>query len=252
MFSDARDQQLLSCSDLDLLHCIDESPPHPSTKRITLLSPGLVAKYCMSGHMEDEVKGMDVARELRIRVPSIKRTIKTARYGYIIMERIHGTSLDDLGGQMGWIMTIRLAFQLRYAVRRLRSLTSSTAGSLSSGECRSFWLDDRYNLPARSTPDAIASFIEFWSKFTPPFGRRQSSSEPLKTNKNHLPLTSTSLVFTHHDLASRNLLVDKRGQLWLLDWEYSGWYPIYFEYAAMQNFIPSRDWGWVAVAMEGF
>ncbi|TAQ89814.1 hypothetical protein B7494_g1859 [Chlorociboria aeruginascens] len=246
MFPKPHDQQLLSCSDPDLAHFILESPRHPSSSRLTLLSPGLVAKLCLPGNMEDEVKAISVARQLGIRVPHIKRTIETRDDGYIILERINGIILEELWPRIGWIMTIRLAFQLRYSVQRLRSLTSSTAGSLCSGECRSFWLDDRYNLPAHSTPGAIVSFIEFWNNFTPLSRRRQSSEPTRSCNQNYLPPTPTSLIFTHHDLAPRNILIDNCGRLWLLDWEYSGWYPIYFEYASMQNFILPRNWGWLA------
>jgi Phosphotransferase enzyme family len=247
MSSEAHDQQLLSLSDLDLVYCALGSPREPSSCTVTLLSSGLIAKHCYLGHMEDEAQAMEVARQLGIRVPNVKRMVKANDDdGIIIMEWIHGTVLEDLWAQIGWVMTIRLAFQLRYAVHRLRSLTSLTAGSLFTGECRSFWLDDRYNLPAHSTPDAITCFIEFWNNFTP---RRRKSPEPTKSKsdkKNYLPPLPTSLVFTHHDLAPRNLLVDKQGHLWLLDWEYSGWYPVYFEYASMQNFNVPRNWSWIA------
>ncbi|KAI9787651.1 MAG: hypothetical protein M1839_000182 [Geoglossum umbratile] len=246
MLSEAQDQQLLSLSNLDLVHCVLESPREPSCCKITLLSLGLIAKHCYLSRMEDEAQGMEIARQLGIRVPNVKRTVGTSDdEGIIIMERIHGTILEDLWAQIGWVMTIRLAFQLRYAVRRLRSLTSLTAGSLFTGECRSFWLNDRYKLPAHSTPDAIASFIKFWSSFTSKRRKSPESAKSKSNQKNYLPPLPTSLVFTQHDLAPRNLLVDKQGHLWLLDWEYSNWYPVYFEYASMQNFDMPRNWGWI-------
>ncbi|OJD16606.1 hypothetical protein AJ78_03246 [Emergomyces pasteurianus Ep9510] len=59
-------------------------------------------------------------------------------------------------------------------------------------------------------------------------------------SQHHVPL-----VFTHQDLAPRNMIVDERCQLWLLDWDYSGWYPVYFEYASMQNFDVPSNWRWI-------
>ena len=50
-------------------------------------------------------------------------------------------------------------------------------------------------------------------------------------------------VLTHHDLAPRNLLLSPSGELWLLDWDLAGFYPIYFEYASMYNFIIPHTWG---------
>jgi thiamine kinase-like enzyme len=64
-------------------------------------------------------------------------------------------------------------------------------------------------------------------------------------NQHFVPSTPTSLVFTHHDLAPRNLFLDEQGYLWLMDWQFSGWYPIYFEYASMQNFHVFASWSWV-------
>lgn len=64
-------------------------------------------------------------------------------------------------------------------------------------------------------------------------------------SKNYLPTTTGPLVFTHHDLAPRNILLDESGRLWLVDWDIAGWYPCYFEYAAMHNFIPEH-WTWFA------
>ncbi|GAB0138476.1 hypothetical protein EsDP_00006711 [Epichloe bromicola] len=54
-----------------------------------------------------------------------------------------------------------------------------------------------------------------------------------------LPRSDKS-VFTHGDVAPRNIMVDKSGQiLGLLDWEMAGWYPEYWEYANIMS--PSRD-----------
>ncbi|KAI9820415.1 MAG: hypothetical protein M1832_003748 [Thelocarpon impressellum] len=63
----------------------------------------------------------------------------------------------------------------------------------------------------------------------------------------YVPETPSKFVMTHHDLAPRNLLVDPAGQLWLLDWDLAGWYPRYFEYAAMQNFQVPPHWNWLAL-----
>lgn len=59
-----------------------------------------------------------------------------------------------------------------------------------------------------------------------------------------LPRSNKS-VFTHGDIAPRNILVDKSGRiLGLIDWENAGWYPDYWEYASMMK--PSSDHDWMA------
>lgn len=39
-------------------------------------------------------------------------------------------------------------------------------------------------------------------------------------------------------------MLDKKGQLWIVDWDLSGWFPIYLEYTDMQNFHRPTTWGW--------
>lgn len=75
---------------------------------------------------------IDLARQLGIRDPGIERTIEADHNNYLIMERIDGTNLEESWTTIGWLATIRLAFQLRRYVQRLRTVTSSTAGSLST------------------------------------------------------------------------------------------------------------------------
>jgi thiamine kinase-like enzyme len=38
-------------------------------------------------------------------------------------------------------------------------------------------------------------------------------------------------------------MVDTSGDAWLVDWDLAGYYPIYFEYAAMSNFLEPDSWG---------
>ncbi|KAK2809705.1 hypothetical protein FQN50_003550 [Emmonsiellopsis sp. PD_5] len=67
-----------------------------------------------------------------------------------------------------------------------------------------------------------------------------------------LPRSSSS-VFTHGDIAPRNIMVDERHHITgLVDWEYSGWYPDYWEYAQiMRPSCLSRDWqAWMDATAE--
>ncbi|KAE8132000.1 hypothetical protein BDV38DRAFT_288152 [Aspergillus pseudotamarii] len=66
-----------------------------------------------------------------------------------------GTTLDVVWKELGWFMTAKLGLQLRRFVKIPRSVTSSTAGSLGTVEYKSFWLEDRYGLPANSGPAEI-------------------------------------------------------------------------------------------------
>jgi hypothetical protein len=59
-----------------------------------------------------------------------------------------------------------------------------------------------------------------------------------------LPRSSTS-VFTHGDLAPRNLIVDADCRITaVLDWESSGWFPDYWEYAQMMKWCDPAEHEW--------
>ncbi len=158
------------------------------------------------------------------------------------MERILGNTLENVWGHLSSFTTIKLSLQLRHFVRRLQSLTSSTAGSLATGECRPFYLEDRFGLPARSSPDDITYFIKFWVGFSSIGKAIKAAMQAPVEPKGRITPIAKSLVFVHHDLAPRNILLHPSGQFWLLDWDFAGFYPIHFEYASMQNFQIPQDW----------
>jgi serine/threonine protein kinase len=246
MCSNFQEELLQSYSDADLADHIQASPRLAPSSSIFLLSTNLLAKYYQPNLVEDTVRVVELARQLGVRVPDIKRVIELNGNAYCIMERIEGTTLEEAWAQLSWRTTIKLAMQLRRFVHLLRSVPSLTAGSVATGECRSFWLDDRYSLPARSSPEVITSFITFWVGFISIRQAMKAAAQGSLHPQGYIPPTAKTFVFTHHDLAPRNLLLDSSGQLWLLDWDYAGWYPSYFEYASMQNFFIPQGWDWLS------
>jgi Phosphotransferase enzyme family len=242
MHSDFHDDLLQSYSEAELAHHITASPRLAPISSVFLLSATLLAKHYEPPLVEDTVKAMEVARQLGIRAPCIRRIIAYQGNAYCVMERIHGSTLEDAWTKLGWFRTVQLALQLRRFIRLLRSVTSSTAGSLATGDCRSFWLEDRYGLPARSSPGDLTSFIQFWVGFTSMRKAMEAAAHVSVDPKRRRPLIPETFVFTHHDLAPRNILLASSGQLWLLDWDYAGFYPVPFEYASMQNFDMPQDW----------
>lgn len=50
------------------------------------------------------------------------------------------------------------------------------------------------------------------------------------------------IVFTHGDLASRNIMVRDGHIVALLDWEFAGWYPAYWEYVFTLRGMDNIDW----------
>ncbi|PWY93549.1 hypothetical protein BO94DRAFT_621935 [Aspergillus sclerotioniger CBS 115572] len=211
-----RDDLLQSYPDAELIQYIISSPKSPSSYDVHLLSSKYIAKTCSHAEAEDAIKAMEIAHNLGIRCPRVQRTVANKLDAHYIMNRIEGTTLDTIWTKLSWFTTIKLAFQLWRFVRILRSGTSSTAGSLATGRCRSFYLDDKFGVPAQATATDLGEFMRFWGNFR---GMRQAmqvaKQGQILTGDEYIPSTTGGFVLTHHDLAPRNLLLDSLGQqLW--------------------------------------
>ena len=237
---------------LQLIFCSQEVEPDSIFYRMRLLSDKLIAvsgTTTISINLRDTLKAMEVARHLGIRVPQVLRTVSAAPRNlyFIIMERVDGITLEEAWPDLSWITTVKLALQLRRFVSIMRSQTSPTAGALVTGRCTSSFLQDCYGLPVRSTPSDMWSYIEFWAGIGSSPQKAIGallSGERISTKKGVPPMPST-FVLTHHRLLARNIFVDKRNQLWIVGWQYAGWYPKFFEYAGMQNLL-LENWNWFA------
>ncbi|KAK6821686.1 hypothetical protein RU639_007854 [Aspergillus parasiticus] len=207
-------------------------------------------RYYEPSEVEDALKATEVASQLEIHGPSVRKVIKNQATAYTIMDWVEGSTLDVVWKEMSWFMTIKLGLQLHRFVKILRSVTSPTAGSLATGKCRSFWLEDLYGLPANSGPAEFAHFFRFWTNFMSIRRAMQASKQPQVPDSPDfivgVSMTIEPFVLTHHDLAPRNLIVSPSGQLSLLDWDLAGFYPVTFEYASMYNFNIPDDWGLMA------
>lgn len=69
-------------------------------------------------------------------------------------------------------------------------------------------------------------------------------SAPLRHYAKSALTDGHEIVFTHADFSSRNILVDENCQVTaILDWEFAGWYPEWWEYfTAYVNFQRGKGW----------
>ncbi|KAK3937389.1 hypothetical protein QBC46DRAFT_416389 [Diplogelasinospora grovesii] len=112
--------------------------------------------------IEDTKCAMQNAEALGVSVPHLKRVIRRGPVFEFVQARIHGQNLMTVWPDLGLLSTVRLAFQLRGMVRRMRTVTSPTAGLLGTGLCRSFWIEnDVYGIPRHASPEVISSIVNF-------------------------------------------------------------------------------------------
>jgi predicted xylose isomerase-like sugar epimerase len=78
----------------------------------------------------------------------------------------------------------------------------------------SFWLDDRYRTPPRSKSEDVASFLGFWDNFTSMRKAIEAANMGRRIDfEGKFRIESDTFVFTHHDLAHRNILLAPSGEL---------------------------------------
>lgn len=133
------DDRVSSCTDSELAALIRErSTTLEEHAGIVLLSSGYLAKCYDLISAEDTIKSMEVVHSLGIRAPRFVRTIECEDGLFIIMERIKWDTLEDVWPSLGWYTSFQLELQLCRFILEMRSITSTMAGSLATGECRSF------------------------------------------------------------------------------------------------------------------
>ncbi|TBU26205.1 kinase-like protein [Dichomitus squalens] len=236
------DQLLDSYSDDELLDYIRRSPrlgASYSEQSIVLLSSTLIAKR--SGHdfdeePLDEVGALQHARAAGVRVPAFRRLVPEGDDGvhYIIMERIIGPTLQQLWRDLGLWGTVRVAWQLRNNLRLLHSVTSQTTGGVHTGQTRCEWLYALHGPARHASPTVFTSYLNWWLVNCRPTELSSYHNLVLQPAKEH--------VLVHQDLAPRNMILDARGDLWLVDWGHAGFYPAYMEYFGMEARSLETPW----------
>lgn len=173
---------------------------------------------------------------------------------YLVMDYIEGDRLDVLWPSMSWWEKTRVLWTLHGYMRQLHSVPLLNPGvpgpfdaSGKSYLCRGMHF----------TEDGAGPFTDY-SDMAAWFDRRRyqvlacahADGLPLRSSDYPKFDTSYPLVLCHMDLGMRNVLVDKGGKLWLIDWEMSGAYPAWVEYAQCASWEhafrhelqPPQDW----------
>lgn len=136
-----------------------------------------------------------------------------------------------------------LLASLEDIIARLRSIpvpTSARIGSIDGERAPLAWVQ-LYSHPVPSfvnessmniwLADSLAAVTPHYESWEPIEFRLRSAPTP--------PLPK--LVFTHGDLAARNIIIRDDGKLvGLVDWEWAGWYPEYFERVRCEFEVTAR------------
>ena len=147
-----------SYTDEQLLQYFQQSPKLVTTRNesVRILSPSLIVKPHPSNmDYNDELSALELAHTRGIRVPGVRRVVRGEHL--LIMDRIHGLTLEQLWPNLGWLDTFRIAWQLRSFLCIMRSITSQTTSGVHTDTARSEWLQDVYGSTPHASPSAFSA-----------------------------------------------------------------------------------------------
>ncbi|KAL2205455.1 kinase-like protein [Sarocladium strictum] len=217
---------------------------------ITEIDPGVVCKEGFRATRNEEAALRLVKQKTSVPVPELYGAdyfnINGEEKGSFLMDLVEGSTLQIKWDDFDDSTKTRICSEIWGIVEQLRRIPPPQ----SFGHLFQFGADGSPSIdvllrdlhdPPRpiETDDALrARILERYLHFN---GGSFSQHLP-----DYLPHSSVS-VFTHGDLAPRNIMVDDSGRITgILDWENSGWYPDYWEHANMQKPSIDDDWmGWM-------
>jgi aminoglycoside phosphotransferase (APT) family kinase protein len=185
----------------------------------------------MVGDPYHEERALDFVRKhTSIPVPKVHRCIRLPTSAYLVLEKIEGARLDKLWPSLSSSQRSEVVSTLRDYVHQLR-------------EASAYYPRRHIPGPIAKTPqkcygagwlfgeDEYGPFISSKQFFDSIHTRFQITAEHGRLDDSH------PLVFTHGDLTMRNMIMGLDGKIWLLDWGWSGFYPLWLEYIAAMSAV---------------
>ncbi|ETI26856.1 hypothetical protein G647_10302 [Cladophialophora carrionii CBS 160.54] len=210
--------------------------------KVVALGPHFVAKYGRGIDLEEGQTMIFVKQRAQVPVPAVYALYHDEGKNFIIMERIHGQTMEERWTTLTSAEKNLVATQLKECLRRMRSVKPMNGySSLNQKPLRDSLfltytgegsLKYHYEGPFKTESDLNDAII-----------RKCKASEAMRgkamfyQNALHDVFCTHPPVLTHGDLQRKNIMVRTGPQgkgdvtITILDWEIAGWYPSYWEYA---------------------
>ncbi|KAK4867221.1 hypothetical protein LT330_000731 [Penicillium expansum] len=225
-------KDLDSVTDETLVALLESAPVlhHLGATKVVRLSRHLVMKGGGSV-LPCEAKTLNlVASKTGIRAPRVHRSFQVedeTQYfgtkGYIVMDFISGQPLDECWTDLPYDNQRQIAMQIADMIKEMQSVVISQPGPLGGGSFRGRFFTDYSAGPFKDSAE-----VQGW------FNHKLDICKHVnQCPKDIPPFRFTTFVLTHQDISPRNLILDRNGEVWLIDWAHAGAYPPAFESAAL-------------------
>ncbi|KAF9781919.1 hypothetical protein IL306_012766 [Fusarium sp. DS 682] len=164
----------------------------------------------------------------------------------MVSERVPGVPLVDVWQNMSQDEKSSIKEQLRKQIQRMRTLTQPYIGRIDRQPTR-----DIYNTTfvRHCGPFEGEEAFDNWCLARLRGGTFQRWKWR-RVLENQRRKSTGRFVLTHGDLSPRNILVEGSTIAGIIDWELSGFYPEYVEYAVAMGLGPGIEEWWIPVLKE--
>lgn len=200
--------------------------PEGQPIRLNRITPSLIVK-CHDGW---EAASLEFVRQhMTIPVPRIHHP----HLDQLVMDFVDGDMLRECWPKLSKLMQFRIACTLRLYVRQMRSFRRANVGAVDTGGIGGVLFEFLEFAP----PQDLEHFRRFCEWVASAGWESCVGMPPYRGNVLPNPPCADfdwTPVFTHGDLNSTNILLDKDGCLWLVDWATAGFYPACMESLSMR------------------
>ena len=146
-------------------------------------------------------------------------------HAVIVMEYIEGKDLDAEWDSYTQEQKEHIVRQLKSYLDQLRAIPGNFVGSVDGSHCEDQFFDGH---PDFSGPfDSVSAFHAGLVKVLQATGSYAWTKMVIRFIES---LPDCKIVFTHNDIAPRNILVKDGSIVGIVDWDFAGFYPEYWEY----------------------
>jgi serine/threonine protein kinase len=188
-----------------------------------------------------------VAERTSIPVPTVYCSFVHKDRAFILMERIRGDALPKAWGSLPESARQMIYSQLKGMIQELRALEPPPGTGVESclgGEL----LDSRISRCPTFGPFKTVQDFHFWLRDGLTLSGAKHNVEDgewqdIKKMVAMQDAPSPPPVFTHGDLNPANIIIRGDNVVGVIDWEFAGWYPDYWEYtSAYYGNVTRTDW----------
>jgi len=214
-----------------------------------------ILKKGRSVHLTEAATMNFVARHTSIPVPKIYCSFLHKNRAYIVMERIQGENLAAAWPSLSKESLRKIYSQLKDMIQELRALKPPPDRGVESCVGGSLY-DSRlpYGTPRFGPFTTIQEFHRWLrnnleaTQIGDHVTEKEAEDIRAMIDKQDGPWPAP--VFTHGDLNPSNILVRGDQIVGIVDWEFSGWYPLYWEYtSAWLGNLTRSEWQGILLSL---